>query len=106
MQYLADQFWLRWKRDYLVALTFRKKWYRRGIDLQPGDLVLLRGPAARSSWPTGLIAELICGDDGVARSAFVNVVAPGGKTIKIRRSVHQLVLLIPRDRDDEENPAR
>ena len=36
VQFLADQFWRRWRRDFLPTLQERQKWVRHRPDLQPG----------------------------------------------------------------------
>ena len=38
---IQDDFWKRWKRDYLVTLQIRKKWFSTGPDMRIGDLALL-----------------------------------------------------------------
>jgi hypothetical protein len=42
LQGLADQFWSRWKRDYLNLLQPRRKWSEDGPSIKDGDVVLLK----------------------------------------------------------------
>ncbi|PFX27728.1 hypothetical protein AWC38_SpisGene7509 [Stylophora pistillata] len=56
VQYLADQFWLRWRREYLQNLQPRRKWYDARRDLAPGDVVLMNKTARIAV--TGLWVEL------------------------------------------------
>ena len=42
VQYLADQFWLRWRREYLQSLQPRKKWNQPKRDPVEGDIVMMK----------------------------------------------------------------
>ena len=51
VQYLAEQFWNRWKREYLTTLQTRKKWSSVTPGLQPDDIVLVKDKvASRNFW--------------------------------------------------------
>ena len=41
VQYLANVFWLRWKREYLPLLQQRQKWLRPRRNLSVGDCVII-----------------------------------------------------------------
>ena len=40
-QRLADDFWCRWKKEYLPTLLARVKWTSEGRDIRVGDVVLI-----------------------------------------------------------------
>ena len=42
VQCLADTFWRRWKKEYLVTLQPRRKWQEDKPNLQVGDVVLMK----------------------------------------------------------------
>ena len=51
-QALADQFWMRWRREYLPSLLHRVKWSEERRNLKVGDVVLmLEESAPRGFWP-------------------------------------------------------
>nr|XP_039257584.1 uncharacterized protein LOC120334188 [Styela clava] len=41
IQYLADQFWIRWTKEYLPTLQTRQKWTSKERNMEVGDIVLL-----------------------------------------------------------------
>ena len=66
-QTLTDHFWRRWLREYVPAITERRKWRTRSqTDAQIGDLVLVVDdnlPCGR--WNLGRIVKTFPGDDGL-----------------------------------------
>ena len=47
-QYLADQFWIRWKNEYLQSLQSKSKWNKRHSNLEIGDIVLMKDDTLRN----------------------------------------------------------
>ena len=95
-QYLADQFWVRWKRDYLTSLQERNKWKFPGRNMCEGDVVLVRCPAPRNQWPLGLIAKVHPGIDGLVRRVVIRLKpSERGSARYAERAIHDLVLLVP-----------
>ena len=41
VQYLADLFWIRWKKEYIRILLQRNKWVRNEQEIKKGDLVVV-----------------------------------------------------------------
>ena len=59
-QYMSDQFWRRWTREYLPMLLERRKWERSKENLQAGDVVLLVDENyPRRQCPLARIVEVI-----------------------------------------------
>lgn len=74
MKQCTQEFWSRWRNDYLQTLTKRSKWTQPGAHLEIGDLVLVLGfKTSPLDWPLGRIEQLITGRDGIARIAKVRV---------------------------------
>ena len=95
IQYLADQFWLRWRREYLQSLQTRKKWQEPQRDLTVGDVVLVKEEGAyRNDWPMGRVAAAVKSEDGRVRTVEVAVVKEGKKKT-FRRPIKELILLVP-----------
>ena len=42
VQYLANLFWSRWKKEYLISLQTRQKWTKSKRNMTVGDIVLIK----------------------------------------------------------------
>ena len=67
VQFLSDQFWKRWVREYLPILQLRRKWLTPKRNLQIGDLALIMG----ENTPMGRVIQTFPGKDGLVRTAQV-----------------------------------
>ena len=64
VQFLAEQCWTRWLREYLQSLQPRQKWTETQRDLCVGDVVLMRDESQhRNDWPLGRVVETIRSED-------------------------------------------
>ena len=98
VQFLANEFWSRWKSEYLPTLQERKKWTKQRKNLCEGDVVLMIDDSLpRCRWPLARITEVYPGLDGNTRKVKVKV----GNSL-FERPVHKLVLLLHRGIPDEE----
>ena len=95
VQYLADQFWHRWRHEFLVIQQDRQKWLENKRDLKIGDVVLVKVvDLPRNRWCCARIIEILHSGDGLARSEKVRV--PKINAI-LHRSFTKLVLLVTAD---------
>jgi len=70
VQYLSDQFWKRWIKEYLPTLQLRRKWLKSHRNVRVGDTVLVAQESMpRRNWPLGRITATFFGRDGLVRSA-------------------------------------
>ncbi len=68
MQALANEFWSRWRKEYISTLQPRRKWHETRRNLHPGDVVLLKQvQSPRNDWPLGLITSIFPSNDGKVR---------------------------------------
>ena len=96
VQYLADQFFIRWKNEYIAELQTRKKWKYPSRNLREGDVVVIKDVTSRNKWPMGLVSKTIISEDGLVRRAILRVHSTSSKKPQYReRAVHDLVLLVP-----------
>ena len=97
IQYLSDQFWVRWRREYLHTLTHRQKWKRLKTCIKIGDVVLMRDKqVARNHWPLARVSDVKRGDDGLVRSVSLRLHSSSSKdgTRFLDRPISELVLLV------------
>ena len=105
VQCLADQFWTRWRREYLQSLQRRPKWTTTRRNLRVGDIVLLRDDAQRrNNWPLGRVTEAIESEDGRVRKANVEIARDGEKKVYLR-PIKELTLLLPNNGTDDADPS-
>ncbi|KAK7892056.1 hypothetical protein WMY93_024019 [Mugilogobius chulae] len=97
VQALADEFWRRWRQEYLPTLQMRRKWTETKRDVREGDIVLLRdNQAARNKWPMAKITAVFPGKDGRVREVQLKV-SDQGSTKTFKRPISEIVLLLPAD---------
>ena len=100
VQYLASQFWNRWRKEYLHSLTIRQKWRRPSPCIQEGDLVLIKDKnLARNHWPMAKVRSTKPSSDGRIRNVTLTLPPLPGRTNmrSLDRAIQDLVLLIPAD---------
>ena len=96
VQHLAEQFWIRWKRDYLYSLQQRNKWNFPSRNMSEGDVVLIRENSHRNQWPLGLIIKSITGSDSLVRRVMIRMKpSDQGANRIVERAIHDVVLLVP-----------
>ena len=107
VQFLADQFWVRWRKEYLSELQARSKWNKVKRDFRRGDVALLQEPnAPRCEWHLCRVEKVYASKaDGLIRSVQVRVgdksLSNRGKRVKavslLDRPVHKLILIVPNE---------
>lgn len=69
---LHQDFWKRWKREYISELQQRTKWRVNYAKLNVGDLVLLHEDHTPPlNWRLGRVKQLYPGQDGISRVADI-----------------------------------
>ncbi|KAI3351065.1 hypothetical protein L3Q82_005632 [Scortum barcoo] len=103
VQYLAEQFWSRWRKEYLTNIALRQRWHKPRRNLQVGDIVILKAEDVhRNEWRMGNVSGTIAGNDGLVRRVKVclgdkQLAKKGerlGKLLEVERPVQKLVLLL------------
>ena len=97
--HLADEFWTRWRREYLQELQSRQKWIMKSKCLSVGDVVLVKDKVAkRNLWPVAVITKVRVSNDNLVRSATIKIArSTPDKSVKhflYERPITELVLLI------------
>ena len=106
VQYLAEQFWSRWRKEYLQGLNKRQKWCTPKRNVKVGDIVLVHDKdSIRSEWPLAKVIEVSEGSDGLIRRVKVKTGTSrldnhGKRTSSLsvlERPIQELVLLVESD---------
>ena len=102
IQYVANEFWNRWRKEYLSNLQSRSKWVTSSRNMKVGDIVLIKDDnSSRNQWKLGLVTVAEPDDDGLVRKVSLKTrsssVNKKGKVIwsvsQLERPIHKLVLL-------------
>ncbi|CAB0005710.1 unnamed protein product [Nesidiocoris tenuis] len=68
MDRIVQEYWARWRQEYLHTLQARSKWTQDATPIEEGTVVvLMKDNVPTLSWPLGVIERCHYGRDGVAR---------------------------------------
>ena len=103
-QYIANQFWFRWRREYLNLLMQRQKWFTPQRVHKVGDLVLVTDQLLpRNMWCIGRVIAVNIHDNHV-RSVTIKVSkCKHGRnldfsTTTLERPINKIILLAPSEK--------
>ena len=92
VQHLSNEFWQRWRKEFLTALQGRQKWNTVKRNFKVGDIVLLRDDAViRNHWPRGVVVEACPDSEGLVRTVKIRVANDKSPTV---RPISKIVLLV------------
>ncbi|KAL8567647.1 hypothetical protein ACOMHN_054459 [Nucella lapillus] len=98
VQYLLEQFWSRWRLEYLASLQTRRKWYHAPDAVCTGMLVLVVDESLpRGLWKMARVEKVYPSGDGLVRSVQLRI-ASAGKDGSVNvsfldRPIHKMVPL-------------
>lgn len=104
VQHLANEFWSRWRKEFLLSLQQRQRWIHPRRNIKVDDIVLIKTEEpTRNQWPIARVQETTQDKDGLVRKAklVVGNASLNKKGIRIKqatileRPIHKLVLLLP-----------
>lgn len=89
VQYLANQFWTKWRSEVLPTLQERRKWQYTEPNITTGDIVLVSDETTvRSQWPMAIVEETVPSTDGRVRKIKVRT-----QDTTLERPIHKVVLI-------------
>ena len=106
IQHLANEFWVRWRKEFLQTLQERSKLTKPRRNLQVDDIVLLKDDnLIRNKWKLGRIIETHPDENEFVRSVKLAVgnalLSNKGKRLGtqsiLERPIQKLVLLVPKE---------
>ena len=88
VQHLANEFWDRWRKEFLQVLQTRQKWIKPSRNLRIGDIVLLKeDDAQRNCWRLARVDATYPSFDGLVRKVRIAIADPALDD-KGRRSIY------------------
>ena len=97
VQYLANVFWSRWKKEYLLTLQGRQKWNIPRRNMCVDDVVLLKDDLSpRCAWSMGRVISVEKDSNNMVRSVIVKT-----QSSVLKRPIHKLVLLHANENGDK-----
>ncbi|KAA0712431.1 hypothetical protein E1301_Tti012968 [Triplophysa tibetana] len=106
VQYLANEFWHRWKKEYLLSLQQRQKWHKTKRNAKVNDVVIVQDDTApRNAWKLAKVATVYPAEDGCVRkvqlwisnSALDDRGKRLSKSVYLERPIHKTVTLLEAD---------
>ena len=92
VQYLANEFWQRWRKEYLGSLQARQKWNKVRRNFMVDDIVLLKEDGVkRNNWPMGRVIQVFPDDKGLVRSVQLKTAYSNEL---FSRPINKIVLLV------------
>ena len=74
VQYLSEQFWSRWRREYLTNISLRQQWHVPKRNMQVGDIVIVKDDnIPRNEWKLARVVEAREEDDGLVRKVNIQI---------------------------------
>ncbi|KAL6472372.1 hypothetical protein MHYP_G00185600 [Metynnis hypsauchen] len=103
VQYLANEFWSRWRKEYLLNLQPRQKWQRKRRNAKVNDIVIVQDDTApRTEWKLAKVTKVYPAEDGCVRKLQLLISDSTldkegkriGKPVYLERPIHKTVTLI------------
>ena len=83
IQYFTEQFWARWKWEYLQNPQPKKKWIDQRRDLLAGDVVLEKeSDTLQNAWLKGIVEGAFKSADGRVKKAKVKLFWEEERTVR------------------------
>jgi hypothetical protein len=74
VQHLAQEFWSRYRKEFLTKLQERSKWNKTQRNLKVDDIVLLKDDSlCRNDWPMARVVDVYTGPDNLVRSVKLRI---------------------------------
>lgn len=111
VQYLSNEFWSRWRQEFLQNLQIRQKWTHPQRNMKINDVVIFKEDSGyRNQWPLARVVEVYPSEDGQIRKCKIlmgdksldNQGKRQSKPVYLQRPIHKLVLLLAVE--DQEEP--
>ena len=101
IQHIANEFWSRWKKEYLQSLQERQKWQGKRRNFKIGDIVVVhQNNVSRNHWPMARIINVNSDKKGLVRSVILRMgerLGNENSKRELERPVDKIVLIMGSD---------
>ncbi len=106
VQYLANEFWQRWKKEYLLGLQQRQRWHKTNRNAKVNDIVILQDDTTpRNDWKLAKVTAVYPSQDGCVRKVQLLISDSTlddhgkklSKPVHLIRPIHKTVTLLEAD---------
>ena len=96
VQHLANEFWSRWRKEFLCNLQVRQKWLHKKRNFAVNDVVLVKDEdLPRNQWPLARVTKTFPDNkDGLVRKVQLQI---STSKSELQRPIQKLVLLVEGD---------
>ena len=102
VQHISNEFWTRWRKEFLHTLQERKKFSRKRRNLQKGDVILLKSDSNnRNEWSIARVTETFADSNGIIRTVRARIGDTTGDQREFVRPIAKIVLLLENDSPTE-----
>ena len=107
IQHLSNEFWSRWRKEFIQTLQEHQKWVKMSRNFCIGDIVLLKTDLmTQNHWPMCKVIGTNSDDKGVVQSVKLLLGYSGNNNDKciLERSITKIVLLL--EVEDVDSPTK
>ena len=106
VQHIAEEFWHRWRKEFLQSLQTRQKWNDKRRNFEVGDIMIFKKQdCRRNQWPLARIVGADADRDGDVRSVTLCIADSHNGKQTLRRLITKIVLLVENEIDSPSKGA-
>ena len=106
VQHIADEFWHRWRKEFLQSLQTRQKWNDQKRNFEVGDMMILKEQDCQcNQWPLARIIVVDANRNGDVDSVTLRVADSNNGNQTLRRPITKIVLLVKNEIDSPSKEA-
>ncbi|XP_066928731.1 uncharacterized protein [Clytia hemisphaerica] len=88
VQHVVNEFWSRWRKEYLTNLQERTRWLSKRRNFRIGDIVMVKMDAKRNQWPIGRVTKANVDERGHCRKVTIKLING-----EVERPITNIILL-------------
>ena len=94
VQHIINDFWSRWRKEFLTSLQTRMEWNETRRNFKVGDMVPLKNEHSRNQWSMARVVQTEPNKNGTVRSVILKLILNTKSSKRLRRPISKLILVI------------